>query len=126
MRTFKAIFILFFFLLCVSCTDEDYSISENIVGTNWKYYPTDDYFNEYYMLKFVSDTEVELWVKPLSNVNGGTLYLEESKTYSVTGDVITYYWNNGSSSWDGSIKGNKVTYYLGEAKTGYTYTFYKK
>ena len=126
MKALKVIFIILVFSFCNSCTDEDYSIPGNIVGTNWKYYPTDDYFSEFYMLKFVSDSEVELWVKNLSNVDGGSIYFEESKTYSITGNAITYYWNSGSSSWTGSIKGDKVTYYLGEASTGYTYTFYKK
>lgn len=128
MKAFKAILTIIILSICISCTveDKDYSIPENIVGTNWKCNPANDYFSEYYMLKFVSDSEVELWVKNLSNVDAGSLYFEESKTYAITDNTITYYWNSGSSSWTGSIKGDKVTYYVGESSTGYTYTFYKE
>ncbi|MFZ4725392.1 MAG: hypothetical protein ACOYMD_08060 [Paludibacter sp.] len=128
MKTIKTIVFISFLSLVMSCSEDlDYSISENIVGTNWKYYPssTDDYFSEYYMLKFVSDSEVELWVKNLSNVSGGALYFEESKSYSITGNTIKYSWGS-ASSWTGSIKRNEITYYVGKASTGYTYTFYKK
>ena len=84
----KNIFLLSFCLTFLISCSKDYTNPENLNGTEWRSYDIDENY-EYFLLKFISTSQAELWVKwvnPLDDYpNPEYIYSGE---YSIDGNSI--------------------------------------
>ena len=101
-------------LLSSSCSkDDDYTDPKNLSGTEWKYIlPQDEWEDEeYHLLKFVSTTKFEFWIKYVDNTE---LEKETTGLYSVSGNNIALDYG-GDYLETGIIEGNTLSFsYDGE------------
>ncbi len=94
-------------LLFFACSkDDDFTDPGNLSGTEWKSlfveFPEEE---EYYILKFVSKTIIEFWIKEKE----GDLYKERTGIYTLNGKTITIDLGDDDLV-SGIIEGNKINF----------------
>ena len=123
MKPMIFITLAFIAILTNSCS-EDFTDPKALSGTTWRCSTiseesglSEEY--EYFELKFISTSTVEIWNKP---INGNLFKSDVNSTYSISNKTITITMSGSSNTMTGIIDNKTMTI----ISLGYTYIFNKQ